>query len=119
MPTKKDITAHRHHWIDLYKKSNGCSLCGYNIHPSALCFDRLPEYKDSSKPNGGIYRLYDARIALNDLLEEIKKCRVLCCNCHMEINNSHNTRRTIVTHEQLNINTLEATLRRFEINDNT
>ena len=119
MPNKKEITAHRHYWVDLYKKSNGCSLCGYKQHPSALCFERLTEYKDSSRAAGGMYKLYDARVALDDLLEEIKKCRILCCNCHMECTHNHNTRKSIVSYEQITLPTLEAHLRRFEINDNT
>ncbi len=118
MPAKKDITAHRHKWVDLYKKSHGCSLCGYNRHPSALCFDRLPEYKDNSR-SGGMYKMYDARVPLDELLDEISQCRVLCCNCHMECTHNKNERTRIVTHEQISIDFLKAQLYNFEINDHT
>lgn len=41
MKTNKEITAFRHKIIDNYKVSIGCEICGYNKHPSALCFDHL------------------------------------------------------------------------------
>ena len=125
MPTKKDITAHRHHWVDLYKKSNGCQLCGYNKHPSALCFDHLPNFEKaeltkngcSKRPcAGGMYRLYNANIPISELLEEIKKCRILCSNCHMECTHKNNERVLIVTREQMSTEFLEAVLRNFEEN---
>jgi len=113
MPTKKEITAHRHHWVDLYKKSNGCSLCGYNRHPSALCFDVLPAFKND-KQSGGMYKLYDASVSLAELISEIMKCRILCCNCHMECTRNNNIRTLIVTREQLSVEDLYYTLKSFE-----
>jgi|TARA_E500000178_G_C16907447_1_gene700979 hypothetical protein len=123
MPTKKEITAHRHYWVDLYKKSNGCYLCGYNRHPSALCFDHLPDVEKAeltkngcSKRScaGGMYQLYNANIPFEYLIEEIKKCRVLCCNCHMECTHNKNERVRIVTHEQLTVEYLSSILEKFE-----
>ena len=113
MPTKKEITAHRHHWVDLYKKSNGCYLCGYNRHPSALCFDVLPEFKVDKKRRG-MYNLYDASVPLSELISEIMKCRILCCNCHIECTKNNNTRTLIVTREQISLDTLYFTLKSYE-----
>ena len=115
MPTKKEITAHRHHWVDLYKKSNGCYLCGYNRHPSALCFDRLPEYNIGR--GCSMYKLYDSKVPLDALIAEIMRCRILCCNCYAETNFKNNTRTLIVTREQMNLDTLYFTLKNFEDND--
>mgnify|MGYP001455997781 CR=1 FL=1 len=124
MPTKKEITANRHYWVDLYKKSNGCCLCGYNRHPSALCFDHIPERgeKEELTKNGcskrtcagGMYQLYNANIPLSVLMDEIRKCRILCCNCHMECTHRKNERVQIVTHEQLKSETIEAHMKNFE-----
>lgn len=96
----KQTIDHRSYWVDRYKVSNGCSVCGYNKHPSALCFDHLPEYEKSeavkngySKKScaGGMYRLYYKTHSYQDLIEEIKKCRLVCSNCHME--HTHNKKR--------------------------
>jgi len=83
---------HRKYWIDIYKISKGCCICGYNKHPSALCFDHVHGDKHEvikngySKRNtaGGMFKLYSRKYDISILIEEIKKCRILCCNCHME-----------------------------------
>lgn len=116
MPTKKEITAHRHYWIDLYKKSNGCQLCGYNRHPASLCFKRLPEFEDDVKSRG-MYQLYNSNIPYEELLEEIKKCRILCSNCLMEITHPNNERVRIVTYEHITTKFLDAVLKDFEEHD--
>ncbi len=63
-------------FVDSYKKKKGCFCCGYNIHPSALDFDHInPEEKTMN---------VSQMLALNKdrLLAEVKKCQVLCANCH-------------------------------------
>ena len=88
MNIKKTIQ-HRQKWVNAYKMSNGCSVCGYNKHPSALCFDHLPEYdkhdqcKSGSKA-GGMFMMYHKKYSVTELIAEIKKCQLLCHNCHME-----------------------------------
>lgn len=121
---KLSIKDHRHESVDLYKISNGCSICGYNTHPSSLCFDHLPgsEKSDvvkngySKKPcAGGMYRLYAAKSSTEDLIAEIKKCRILCVRCHMEITHSKNKRtRNQVTEMVSSIEQLESRLRKVE-----
>lgn len=97
----KETRQHRKHWIDLYKISNGCCICGYNKHPAGLCFDHLPGFEKAeitkngcSKRScaGGMYMLYDKKYNIEELINEIKKCRLLCHNCHME-----NTHKNIST----------------------
>jgi hypothetical protein len=93
MLNNKDTIAYRKYWIDLYKISNGCCVCGYNKHPSALCFDHIDGDKREEVKNGyskrssagGMYKLYSKKYDSSLLIEEIKKCRIVCCNCHMEI----------------------------------
>jgi hypothetical protein len=92
----KDTIQHRKLWVDLYKITNGCSVCGYNEHPAALCFDHLPGHEKAeitkngcSKRScaGGMFMLYSKKYDVEELIAEIQKCRLLCHNCHME--NTH------------------------------
>lgn len=112
--------SYRHEQVDIYKISVGCSICGYNKHPSALCFDHLPEYEKAeitkngcSKRSGagGMYRLYDKKHSPEDLINEIKKCRVLCSNCHMELTHSKNTRTSDNIQNKISLEELEKNLK--------
>ena len=74
---RKSRLAKRLAVVDKIKIDSGCCECGYNKHPSALDFDHI----DPSK------KLFDISkkivfSKLSALMEEIKKCRVLCANCH-------------------------------------
>lgn len=58
-----------------------CDICGYSKNTAALCFHHLdPDTKKLS---------IDIRACSNNkmkiLIEEAKKCQLLCSNCHMEI----------------------------------
>jgi len=95
----KETIEHRRCWINLFKMSHGCSICGYDKHPSALCFDHIkPEEKHEMTKNGcskrnhagGMFMLYGKKFSSDVLLDEINKCRILCHNCHME--QTHNKR---------------------------
>jgi hypothetical protein len=91
----------------------GCCKCGYNAHPSALCFDHLPGQEKSEVTKngyskkacaGGMFRLYSKSV--DELIAEIKKCRVLCVRCHMEETHStyvitENNAQTIASIEEL------------------
>lgn len=99
--TKKNIKNHRHEIVDIYKISKGCQNCGYNKHPSCLCFDHKPDQEKSehvkngySKRHsaGGMYRLYDPKYKVSDLVAEMEKCILLCHNCHMEKTHYSNKR---------------------------
>lgn len=66
-----------------------CSECGYNRHKMVLAFHHLdPSLKEGKIGNmltSAALRLYkkDAR-GCQKLIDEIKKCRVLCPTCHAE-----------------------------------
>jgi hypothetical protein len=64
-------------FLDQTKLESGCVVCGYNSHPAALDFDHLP----GANKVATIAKLFSG---LKDdlLLEEIKKCEVVCANCH-------------------------------------
>lgn len=55
-----------------------CSKCGYNKNYAALCFHHLRD------KNFGIDVRKCSNTKWENLVEESKKCIVLCHNCHME-----------------------------------
>ena len=55
---------------------NKCSICGYNKCSNALEFHHTTEEKE--------FNIAGARFGWNKLKEEIKKCILLCANCHRE-----------------------------------
>lgn len=67
----------RLYWIYKYKQAKGCVVCGYNEDAVALDFDHLePGHKLFSvgtRLSGG---------SLRSLFAEIRKCQILCANCH-------------------------------------
>ena len=73
--TKKNKKAKREEWR-AFKATLQCARCGEN-HPSALDFHHeIPAEKEHSINNlcrVGAYR---------KIREELKKCIVLCANCH-------------------------------------
>ncbi len=97
--TNKETITHRQQIVNSYKVSNGCEICGYNKDPHALCFDHIdPTLKHEMTKNGGakrssaggMFMLYGKKYPDEILIEEIKKCRILCANCHMEITYNKN-----------------------------
>ena len=62
-----------------YKVEKGCEICGYNEHPAALHFDHIdPDIKQEA-----VARMISKKRPAELVWQEIKKCRVLCANCHM------------------------------------
>ena len=60
-----------------------CELCGYNKNLSALVFHHLdPSEKENSISSMKTHGIEAIR-------KEIKKCALLCANCHSEIHNPH------------------------------
>ena len=63
----------------LYVMGNKCCVCGYNKCNSALEFHHLnPDEKDFTLGA-------NANISFARANEEIKKCILVCANCHREI----------------------------------
>ena len=63
--------------IDKIKLKEGCCICGYKEHPVALDFDHLNPLEKSFTIGTKYLTVSETR-----LLKEIKKCRILCANCH-------------------------------------
>ena len=64
-------------YINNYKLSRGCSICGYNKCAAVLEFHHNGD-KDFL-PNSSSGR------SIENLKKEIEKCIVLCANCHREL----------------------------------
>jgi hypothetical protein len=112
---RKRMIKRRQHWLSKYKIAKGCCNCGFNSYALALDFAHLDgsEKSDVITKHGpcgsGIGKMY-CRVSLKDreknrqylreLMEEVRKCKVLCKNCHVqetfenrEMHNSWNTHR--------------------------
>lgn len=65
--------------IALNELGGKCSICGYNTCIAALTFHHI----DPSEKRCDIAKLYDA--PMKDFMLEVKKCTILCQNCHAEL----------------------------------
>lgn len=64
---------------------NKCCKCGYDKHIEALTFHHLdPDEKDNTIANF----LRNPR-RLDKIVDELKKCVMLCSNCHIELHAGH------------------------------
>lgn len=73
--------------LKLYKEKSsklklkiGCQKCGYNKYSGALDWHHLEDNKDYN-PSDTLIRNWEL------YLKEIKKCILVCANCHREIHN--------------------------------
>ena len=62
---------------------NACYNCGYNANLAALHFHHL----DASKKTFKLGMRTLSNRSWNAILEEAKKCQLLCANCHAEKHN--------------------------------
>jgi len=61
-------------------KGNKCAICGYNKCQRVLSFHHInPSKKEFDLSSRGLTRSW------KKIEEEIKKCILLCANCHMEV----------------------------------
>jgi len=60
-------------WIANYKIERGCMDCGYKKHHSALDFDHVKGKKKI---------LIALAKSISQAKKEIKKCEIVCSNCH-------------------------------------
>ena len=66
-------------------KGGKCQRCGYAKNYSALCF----HHRDPSNKAFSLDSRNLSNTNMNSLLEESRKCDLLCSNCHMEIHYPH------------------------------
>ena len=65
-------------FIEEYKASNGCCLCGENF-PAALDFHHLGDKEDT------VSSLQNRSWNINRVKAEMDKCVLLCANCHRKV----------------------------------
>jgi hypothetical protein len=68
-------------FVKNYKEGRKCELCGYNNYPQLLEF----HHKNRKEKTNGVNLLMKTLKNLRIIEEEIKKCRLLCANCHKEL----------------------------------
>lgn len=63
--------------VNKYKIEKGCFICGFNKHYAALDF----HHKNRKTKDDNIAGFYNRRMEKR-MWKEIKKCEVICSNCH-------------------------------------
>jgi len=72
-------------WLIEYKSTLQCSKCGYDKNPRVLHFHHI-----SNKNK--VYNVSDMvgkGCSITNIKKEIRKCIVLCANCHQEKHNTY------------------------------
>jgi len=82
---------HLQDYMNSQKKE--CSRCGYNKHPVCLDFHHINEKEK-------LFRLSQFQLfrTMDKIKAEIKKCIVLCSNCHRLEHYSHQENKRMVFH---------------------
>mgnify|MGYP007122143866 CR=1 FL=1 len=70
--------ARRRYWLNKYKIAKGCAICSYNKHFVSLDFHHYNKPEKSFEISEGMSK------RLKVLMSEVRKCTVLCSNCHRE-----------------------------------
>ena len=69
----------RYLWFNAWKTNKGCSVCGYNKYSGSLDMHHVDNNKEFGI--GGAASC----MAFKRLWNEMKKCIVICKNCHYEL----------------------------------
>jgi hypothetical protein len=67
-------------FIKSYKAATPCVDCGHNFNYYVMQFDHLPQYIK----NFNISNFSDYTRDVTKVIEEMKKCDLVCANCHAE-----------------------------------
>jgi hypothetical protein len=67
-------------YVDRVKRFKGCRVCKYKKCSTALEFHHL----DSASKKSSISRLAQDEYSLATIKTELRKCVILCANCHRE-----------------------------------
>ena len=73
--TKKKLERHRT-FLRRYKRLKGCTICGWKESTWGLHFDHI----DPKKKKANVSEM--AEYSIESLKKEIRKCNLLCANCH-------------------------------------
>lgn len=76
---KKKLYDKVSNYLNNYKLSKGCQECGYNKSPYALEF----HHRDRNNKSNNVSNIRKSSwTQLSNIVEEVKKCDILCSNCH-------------------------------------
>ena len=75
--SNEKVVNKRFKFITRYKRLVGCAFCGYKENPVALHYDHIDPKEKSFTVSKG----YKSK-GMEALKNEIRKCQVLCANCH-------------------------------------
>ena len=74
--------------VNSIKLASGCIRCGYNKSAAALEFNHTDPSNKYTTRTGRRLHLSDmvaTGYGLTTIMEEIRKCEILCANCHAEL----------------------------------
>jgi len=74
----KKLISFRQKVLRRYKLLKGCAYCGYKEHFSALDFDHINKITKIKS----VSRLVTDSVSFKKIKNEVRKCNVLCSNCH-------------------------------------
>jgi arsenate reductase-like glutaredoxin family protein len=78
---KKQIPRKKiNNFIQHYKSANPCVDCGHKFNYYSMQFDHLPQYTKKFT----IAKWYDHTFDIKEVMAEMKKCDLVCGNCHTE-----------------------------------
>lgn len=78
----------------IYVMGSKCQICGYDKCQSALEFHHInPQEKDFTFSK-------NANIAFSKAIEEVKKCILVCANCHREIHEGLYTKELFSSYDE-------------------
>ena len=76
---KKKLYTKISSYLNDIKSKSGCTKCGYNDSPYALEF----HHRDRSHKVRGVSSFFrNSYKQLDKIINEVKKCDILCSNCH-------------------------------------
>jgi transcription elongation factor Elf1 len=82
---KTHLRVRNREWLKKFKKTLSCKVCGYsskthkNFVTQALDFHHTKSDKEFAVSDGS-----NRGLSIKRLKNEINKCEVLCCRCHIE-----------------------------------
>ena len=71
-------------FIKSYKSANPCVDCGHKFNYYVMQFDHLPQFTKTFN----ISNFSDYTKDITRVIEEMKKCDLVCANCHAERSNN-------------------------------
>ena len=72
-------------WLEDYKRNLKCIVCG-EADPATLDF----HHRDTKTKERGICYFVSNGYSVKKILQEIKKCDILCSNCHRKLHYKNN-----------------------------